>query len=135
MSYIINGSQTPINANSGTVPNMSAALLNWFQPMTFGLLVKEVSGFQVVETETPIEFRGVWQPLSGQQLALKPEGERGWDWYWLHSDPSLNLKLDDIITYLGTRYRVMSQKDYTLYKYKEWTLVNEWTGSDPRVAP
>lgn len=135
MSYITNASSTLLNQNSGTLPNMSAALLNWFQAMTFGLLVKTVSGFQVVETETPIAFRGVWQPLTGRQLMLKPEGERGWDWYWLHSDPSLNLKIDDVIIYLGTQYRVMSLKDYTLYKYKEWTLVQDWTGSDPKVAP
>lgn len=135
MAYIKNASSTPINANSGTVPNMSAALLNWFQPMTFGLLVKTVSGFQVVETEVPISFKGVWQPLSGRQLMLKPEGERAWDWYWLHSDPTLNLKVDDIIVYLGTQYRVMSLKDYTLYQYKEWTLVQDWTGSNPKVVP
>ncbi len=128
---IKNGANTPINANSGTLPNMTAALLNWFQQMTFGVVVKTISDFQVVETMTEVSFMGVWQPLTGRQLMMKPEGERQWDWYWLHADPSLTLKIDDIIIFLGVQYRVMTQKNYTLYGYVEYTLVNDYTGSGP----
>jgi len=135
MTVILNAANRPLNANTGTVPNVGAALLQWFQPMTFGLIVKTVSGFQVVETETQVSFRGVWQPLTGRQLMLKPEGERAWNWFWLHSDPTLNLKVDDVIIYLGIQYRVMSQKDYDLYGYREWTIVEDWSGSDPKVVP
>ncbi len=135
MAWIKNASSTPINQNSGTVPNMSGALLSWFQKMIFGLVVKTVSGFQVVETETQVSFMGVWQPLTGRQLLMKPEGQRQWDWYWVHSDPSLNLKVDDVIIYLGKQYRVMAKKDYSLYQYIEWHLVEDYTGSGPTVAP
>ena len=129
-----NASNTPINASSGTVPNVNSALLNWFQSMTFETIAKNISGFQAAETGTKVSFMGVWQSLSGKQLLLKPEGQRGWSWWWLHADPSLHLEVDEIVIYLGKQYRVMSQKDYSLYGYMEYTLIDDWTGSDPKAA-
>lgn len=131
MSWIKNASNTPLNVNSGTLPDMSGALLNWFQKMTFGLVVKTVSGFQVVETMEEISFMGVIQPLTERQLLLKPEGQRAWSWYWVHSDPSLNLKTDDVIIYLERQYRVMAKKNYSIYQYQEYQIVTDWTGSGP----
>lgn len=131
MSSILNAKNTPLNANSGTVPNVSGALLNWFQKMVFGLVTKTIQDFQVIETVVQINFMGVIQPLSGRQLMMKPEGQRQWNWIWVHSDISLNLKIDDVIIYLETQYRVMTKKDYNIYGYIEWTLVNDYTNSGP----
>lgn len=131
MSWIKNAANTPLNANSGTVPDMSGAMLNWFQPMTFSLVTKTAKAYQVVETMTEIAFMGVWQPLSGRQLMMKPEGQRAWSWWWVHSDPSLDLKVDDVVLYLTKQYRVMAKKNYTLYQYQEYHLVTDWTDSGP----
>lgn len=135
MSWIKNASNTPLNQNTGTVPDMSGAMLNWFQPMTFGLVTKTAVAGQVVETEDDIDFMGVIQPLSGRELILKPEGQRAWTWIWVHSDPSLDLKVDDTITYQSKQYRVMAKKNYSLYQYIEYHLVTDWTGSGPTVNP
>lgn len=131
MSWIKLGANTPLNANTGTVPDMSGAMYDWFQPMIFGLVTKVVTDFQVVETVQEVQFMGVWQPLSERQLLLKPEGQRAWSWYWVHSDPSLDLKVDNIVIYLGRQFRVMAKKDYTLYQYQEYQIVTDWTGSGP----
>lgn len=128
-----NAKDIPLNLNSGTVPDMSGALLQWLQPMVFGLITKTVNGFQVSETVVELTFKGVWQPFADRQLMMKPEGQRAWSWYWLHSDPSLTLKVDDVVEYNGKQYRVMSKKNYELYKYVEYHLVTDWTGSGPTV--
>lgn len=128
---ILNASSVPLNAAAGTVPNVGGALLDWFQPMVFGVVTKIVTGFQVQETASAISFRGVIQPFSARQLQLKPEGQRAWTWLWLHSDPSLKLNVDDIVTYLGKQTRVMAQTDYTLYGYLDYHLVQDWEGSGP----
>lgn len=130
---IQNGKNTPLNANSGTVPNVSGAMLDWFQPMIFETVVKTVEGFQVVEDGTEISFQGVWQPFTDRQLQMKPEGQRSWSWFWVHADPSLILKNDEVIKYLGVQYRVMAQKDYRLYGYVEYHLVQDFTGAGPEV--
>lgn len=99
----------------------------WFKPMVFVLINKVQRGFQVIEERTPINFRGVIQPLSSEELSMKPEMQRGWIWIWVHADPSLVLKLDDEIVYNGTMYKVMGQKDYRIYGYVSYELVEGYT--------
>jgi hypothetical protein len=123
---IINGKDLPLNQNSGTVPDVSGALKNWFQPISMTSITKTVVNFKVIESGTPIETLGVWQPFSGKQLAMKPEGQRKWGWWTLHAEPGLVLEPDQIVTYLGINYRVMRQQDYRLYGYVEYELVEDY---------
>lgn len=131
---IPNGKDVPLNANAGTVPNVGDAMLDWFQPMTFGVVVTTVENFQAVQVQTQVSCQGVIQPLTERQLMLKPEGQRAWSWFWIHADPGLTLQVDSVITYLGQQYRVMSHKDYRLYGYVEYHLVQSFTGSGPEVV-
>lgn len=134
---IPNAKNTPLNQNSGTVPNVGGAMLDWFQPMVFGVVTKTVIDNQVVEDMESINFLGVWQPFSQRDLSILPEGQRAWSWYWLHADPSLSLEVDMIVNYLGKQYRVKALKNYTLYGYMEYQLIEDYTGSGPqeREAP
>lgn len=128
---IANAKDTPLNVRTGTVPDVSGALKDYFQPMTFTKVQKSVAGFQNVEQPLPINFWGVIQPLSERQLVLKPEGERAWTWLMLHAEPSLTLQVDDVLVYLGKQTRVAARKDFSLYGYVEYQLVQDWTGSGP----
>lgn len=129
---ISNGANTPLFAKNGTVPDVSGALLDYFQPMFFEPLEKTVKGFQVIETSDPIRFRGVVQPFTERQLLLKPEGQRAWTWLLLHSDPSLILQVDDVVSYLKMQTRVMALKNFSLYGYMEYHLVQDWTEAGPK---
>lgn len=131
-STIANAANIPLNQGpNGTVPDVSGGLKDYFQPMTFTLVGKQVVDFQALETPTNVTFQGVIQPFSERQLLLKPEGQRSWTWYTLHADPVLTLQTDDVVLYLGVQTRVMSRKDFTIYGYVEYTLVQDWTGSGP----
>ena len=130
---IANGANTPINLNQGTLPNVSGAMQDWFQKLTFGIVTKTDSAFQVIETAETITFQGVIQPFSERQLLLKPEGERAWSWYSLHADPVLKLQVDDVVTWNGKQTRVMTRKSYDLYGYIEYTLIQDFTGAGPIV--
>ena len=127
---IQNGKNTPLNVKTGTVPDVGGALLDWFQPMTFGIVTK-IEGIQVQETVEEIAFRGVIQPMDGRTLMQKPEGERKWNWFQVHAEPQLSLNIDDTIVYLGTQYRVMKYKDFSLYGYAYFEIVEDYTGSGP----
>lgn len=128
---ISNASNRTLNQNTGSVPDMGGALLSWFQPMTFGVITKTNVDFQVLETVTNTDFRGVWQQLSPRLLQMKPEGQRSWNWFQVHSTPDLILEPDTIITYLGIQYRVMARIDHRLYNYIEYHVVNDYTGAGP----
>lgn len=131
MSKIANGKDTPLNFRTGTVPDVSGALQDYFQPMVFEQIVKSTVGFQELESTTPISFQGTWQPFSDRQLILKPEGERAWSWFLLHADPTLTLQVDDVVVWNGKQTRVMSRKHFGLYGYVEYHLVQDWTGAGP----
>lgn len=128
---ISNAANTPLNAAAGDVPDVGGALLGYFQPMTFTRVTKTTEAFQAVETPQAFSFRGVIQPLTDRRLALKPEGQRAWTWLLLHAEPSLKLDVDEVVTYLGVQTRIMARKDYTLYGYVQYELVQDWEGAGP----
>lgn len=128
---IPNGKNTPLNVRTGTIPDVSGAMRDWFQPMVFTQVVKTVVGFQLVETKTDTNFQGVIQPLSNRDLWIKPEGQRAWTWLLLHAEPVLSLNVDEVVTYLGVQTRVMARRDYAIYGYVQYELVQDWEGSGP----
>lgn len=131
MSWINNASSIPLSSNTGTLPDMFGALQDWFQPMTFGVITKTVVDFQVIETVVNTQFMGVWQPLTGRKLEMRAQGQRQWNWFMLHADLALTLHIDDIIIYLNKQFRVMADKDYSLYKYRYYELQEDYQNSGP----
>lgn len=128
---IQNGSNIPLNVQTGTIPNLGGALLDWFQYLTFTPVVKTVVAFQALETGTPVSFWGIVMPMTGRQLAMKPEGERSWNWITIYAQSVLPLKPDDVIIFLNIQYRVMGSKSFQLYSYVTYDLVEDYTGSGP----
>ena len=123
---IQNASSIPLNANSGTVPQMATALADWFQQLIFTKVSKSVVNFQVVEVTTDTAFMGVWQPYTAQQLQMRPQGQRNWKWFTVHAEIGLRLSPDEIVEYLGERFRVMDVLDYKLYGYMEYHLLQDY---------
>lgn len=124
---IYNASDVLLNENPGTLPDMSSTLLNYFQNLKFILLTKTTVNFQLKETETVLDFLGVVQPLTSQKLAMKPEGQRAWNWSMVHALPGLSLKVDDKFKYRDLFYRVMAKTDYTEYGYTYYEIVQDYT--------
>lgn len=121
--------------NFSGMPNMAGTLVGWFQPLVFGVVVKEYINYEVVETMTEVNFRGVWQPLETRKLLLKPENQRSWTWIQCHAHTNLHLENDSVIKFRGVQYRVMAQWDYSLNGFYEYHLVEDYTGSGPAINP
>jgi len=123
---IKNGKDTLLSQNTGTLPNVASALINWFQALTIGIITKTVTDFVVNEVENEVTFQGVWQPMGPRQVQMKPEGQRQWAWFTLHCETSLILKNDDIVKYQSKNYRVMAVNQYDIYGYNEYHLVDDY---------
>lgn len=112
---------------SNSMPNMANTLNGWELPLTLTKITQNVVEGDVVQTETLINFQGVWQPLRDEQLQFKPEGQRSWSWYWIHAKAgTLNLQTQDKIIFEGTRYKVMSVKDYSHNGYIEYEVILDY---------
>lgn len=126
-----NANSVPLDANPGTLPDLSGALRNWVRPMVFGVVTKAIVNFVVSETVRNVDFRGVWQPFKTRDLKQKPHGQRKWSWFMVHSTTNLLLLPDDIINFKGTQYRVMENLEYDGYGFFEYHLIEDYSGSGP----
>lgn len=123
---IINAADTLLTASPGTLPNVSGALLDWLQPMTFKVITKTVQRGDIIETATVYAGMGVRQPMKPQMLRMKPEGQRKWKWETFHTLPGTVLIPDDVIDFAGVRFRIMEKLDWTEYGYLEYHLVQDY---------
>ncbi|MDR1941236.1 MAG: hypothetical protein LBQ47_02810 [Endomicrobium sp.] len=110
----------------GGLPQVSEALLEWFEPLTFAVITKTLNNFRVQETETIIETQGVIQPMSAQEVQMKPQGQRKWKWETIHTLPNIALNVDDIIILNLTKYRIMGKYDWARYGYFEFHIVKDY---------
>lgn len=110
------------------LPNLSEALSGLSQTMNIFKVKKtmEVTG-EIFETLSAINFEGIIQPMKAFAISLKPEGQRSWRWYTMHSPIGLPLVLDDVLYYADTKYRVAEVLEFNQYGYFEYHLVQDFS--------
>ena len=109
------------------MPQMDSTLTGWEVPLTLIKLTQSTEEGDLVTSETRITFQGVWQPLKSEELQLKPEGQRSWEWVWIHArSSSLNLETADKVLFNNRKYKVMQKKDYGFNSFVEYQLVRDY---------
>ena len=109
------------------MPNMANTLNGWEVPISIIKITQSIVDGDVVKGEEQIDFMGVWQPLRDEELQSKPEGQRSWEWYWIHAKSgALNLQTQDKIKFQGKRFKVMAVKDYSLNGFVEYHIVRDY---------
>lgn len=119
MTYNFNPLATLTN-----MPNMSTTLNGWEAPLSLIRIKQTTNNGDVETTEEYINFQGVWQPLKMEILMSKPEGQRSWNWFWIHAKAgTLNLNTADKVIFQGKRYKIMNKKDYSLNGFVEYEAI------------
>ena len=109
------------------MPQMDTTLTGWEVPLTLVKITQNVVEGDLVTAETQINFKGVWQPLSAEQLQLLPEGQRSWENCWVHARASqLNLETASKVIFNNKRYKITQKKDYGLNSYVEYMLIRDY---------
>lgn len=116
------GRVKPLKTAQNGLPDLSSALPGIFYPITAVTITKTPVDGIVQEIETSVATKGVIQPLTAQEVAMKPEGQRTWKWMDLHCLPDLILKPDDIVEIDALRYRVMAVYDLRQYGFMHYEL-------------
>lgn len=113
----------PLNAMSG-MPQMSAAFSGWTIKMTWAKITQTIQDGFPVDTEIPYTVDGVFQPMSAEEIQLKPDGQWSWPWFWLHiKGRSSPFETNDRVVYQGKTYKIMEKKDYSLNNYTQLSLI------------
>ena len=126
---IRNGKDTRLSNSFNTLPDVSDVLPDWFQPLTFDVITKSLVNYEVQEVTVTISTLGVRQPMTPQQLSIKPEGQRAWKWETLHCLPDIKLRIDDVVIFGGNKYRVMQKWDWAEYGYCEYHICQAYEGT------
>ena len=122
----LNFQKTNLKALSG-MPQLDSTLTGWEVPLTLVKVIQDIVEGDAVFTEQQINFMGCWQPLRDEELQFKPEGQRSWQWIWIHAKSfELNLQTADKVIFNNKRYKVMSVKDYSLNGFVEYQLIRDF---------
>ena len=127
---ILNASTIPLNTVQGTIPNVSGAMLDYFQVQSFLQVTKTVVGFVVSETVVTTQFWGVMLPRT-KNLDIKEIGERFWGVWDCYAQVQLPLQVDDVIQWQGKQFRVLARDNFGIYGFYHYALTEDWQGSLP----
>lgn len=109
------------------MPNMANTLNGWEIPLNLVKVTQKIVDGEANKSEELIRFMGVWQPLRDEELQFKPEGQRSWEWIWIHAKSgTLNLQTQDKVIFQNKKYKVMNVKDYSLNGFIEYQLVRDY---------
>ena len=108
------------------MPQLSTSISGWGVGITFIKIETSIIDFEAVQTEMQIKFKGIIQPLKPQEIELKPEEQRSWNWIQVHCSANIKLKINDKLVYNSKKYKVMAFKDYSLSNFVEYHLIEEF---------
>ena len=109
------------------MPQMRSAFRGWMATVTLKKIVQVIVDGLVTDTEKLIRFKGVVQPLDPEQINLKPEGQRSFEWLQIDCfSGSNNLTTNDRIVYNSLPYKIMGVFDYSQNGYIEYHAVRDY---------
>lgn len=117
-------------SNSPDVPDVSAGIQMWFQPIRIDVVFKQNRGGYLQEFINTFRNQAFKIAQSPQQLMMKPEGQRDWKWHTLYMNGEPKLKVDDIIVIQNMKYRVMQKRDNSEYSCVEYELLEDYQDED-----
>ena len=110
------------------MPQMNNTLTGWELPIELIRIRQNIiDGELSDENEEFIQFKGVIQPAKDENLSIDSNGQRSWQYLWIHARASeLNLDTADKVVFKGIRYKVISKKDYGLNAFVEYKLCRDY---------
>lgn len=123
---IFNASTLTLDRVAGPTPNMRSTLNGWVRPLGLTKVTTTVVDHEAVPEERDLPGLGIWQPLTPNRLAIKPEGERSWSWFMILCTTDLKLRTDDVIKRDGIPYRVMADAGWDDDGFRCYEIVNDY---------
>lgn len=123
---LINAKNTPLAVSSANLPDLSSAVMGFLYPMIFQVIQTTLVDGYSQKVPLPVCTQGCIQPFTAQMLKVKPEGQRNWSWFTVHSLTSMDLRNNDRILLDGKRYKVMEKFDWSRDQYFEYHMILDY---------
>lgn len=123
---IRNASRLTVDEAVMPAPTGRSIVYGWLRPIEMVMVRKKTEDFETIEVQVPLKTNGVVQPFTATALAIKPEGERAWKWWSITATPDLQLKADEVITYRGSKLRIMRQLPFEANDVVQYEAVEDY---------
>jgi hypothetical protein len=114
--------------NNNWFPNMNSAVMAWAKETTVYVSGKRTQDYKTYETFYEYRMK-IFKVPSGQNLEMKPEGQRSWNRETLYADTKYNLNVDDIIYFENEdseRYRIMNKIDWSRFGFIQYEIMSDY---------
>lgn len=127
MNPIVNGRDLPFGQALAGLPDVSGAVIQFFQPVTVGIIkATQVNGRTQTIVENYIDTRGV-RIATDNKLVISKTGERFWAREEVYFLSEILLKSDDLFLFNNIQYRVLAIEAWTEYGYNKYSVVQDFT--------
>ena len=109
-----------------TQPNMGSTIAGFTQVNEVQILRTVLVDGEAQRRSRTVTASTCIQPLSPQRIDMKPEGERAWKWWMIHTLNDLAAKVGDILEIAGVGYRLMACTDYSAAGYSMFEAVEDY---------
>lgn len=121
------GNKIKVNMLGGQLPNMSTTLNGWEVSILADYVKQEWVNGEITNISYTKAIQGVLQPLKPEDIELKPEGERNWNWNQIHVKSGYDLlRVAQIVKINNIPYKIMAVKNYELYGYVEYHAIRDY---------
>lgn len=122
------GRNIKINQLSANLPDVSEVMNGWEVSMTANYVTQAVVDGAVVDTEVNKPIKGIMQPLKAEEILLKEEGQRSFDWYQVHVREVTygELFTTQILIINSVPYKIKAKKDWVLNGYREYHAIRDF---------
>jgi hypothetical protein len=107
---------------------MKSAVMAWAKPTRVFVIGKRLENFKVYESSYE-KVINIFRVPTGQQLMMKPEGQRRWNTETVYTDTDIDLKVDDKIIFDcadSQRFRIIDKTDWKDYGFIEYKLQSDY---------
>lgn len=122
------GRTIKINQLSANLPDVSEVMDGWEVNMVANYVTQIlVDGMPIDVAETK-NIKGIAQPLKPEEIALKEEGQRFWNWVQVHVREAIygELQPAQILIINSVPHKIMAKKDWTLDGYREYHAIRDF---------
>ena len=122
------GRTIKINQLSANLPDVSEVMNGWEVNMTANYVTQSIVDGIVTDTEVNKPIKGIAQPLKPEEVALKDEGQRAWNWVQVHVRETIYGELfpTQILIINSIPHKIMAKKDWTLDGYREYHAIRDF---------
>ena len=122
------GRTIKINQLSANLPDVSEVMDGWEVNIVANYVDQVLIDGIPTDTAVLKNIKGIAQPLKPEEVALKDEGQRSWNWVQVHVREAIygELQTTNILIINSVPHKIMAKKDWTLDGYREYHAIRDF---------